>query len=58
VSTPQTAKLRRTALNSVHRRMGAKMVGFGGWDMPVEYTGILAEHETVRFPTHDHRAGI
>jgi aminomethyltransferase len=48
VSTPQTAELRKTALNSVHRRMGAKMVGFGGWDMPVEYTGILAEHEAVR----------
>src|SRR5690242_20940005 len=28
--------------------MGAKMVSFGGWDMPVEYTGILAEHEAVR----------
>jgi aminomethyltransferase len=48
VSTPQTAELRKTALNSVHRRMGAKMVNFGGWDMPVEYTGILAEHEAVR----------
>src|SRR5579864_8009027 len=28
--------------------MGAKMVNFGGWDMPVEYTGILAEHEAIR----------
>jgi glycine cleavage system T protein (aminomethyltransferase) len=28
--------------------MGAKMVGFGGWDMPVEYSGIIAEHLTVR----------
>lgn len=28
--------------------MGAKMVDFGGWDMPVEYSGILAEHEAVR----------
>src|SRR4029077_20888775 len=28
--------------------MGAKMVNFGGWDMPVEYSGILSEHEAVR----------
>ncbi|MGH9710839.1 MAG: glycine cleavage system aminomethyltransferase GcvT, partial [Candidatus Acidiferrales bacterium] len=48
MSTPATAEVRKTALNSVHRRMGAKMVNFGGWDMPVEYTGILAEHEAVR----------
>ncbi|MGA9592808.1 MAG: glycine cleavage system aminomethyltransferase GcvT, partial [Candidatus Acidiferrales bacterium] len=42
------AELRKTALNSVHRRLGAKMVDFGGWDMPLEYSGILAEHEAVR----------
>ena len=48
MSTPATAEMRKTALNSVHRRMGAKMVNFGGWDMPVEYTGILAEHLAVR----------
>jgi aminomethyltransferase len=53
VSTPATAELRKTALNSVHRRLGAKMVNFGGWDMPVEYSGILSEHEAVRT-----RAGI
>ncbi|MGH9733122.1 MAG: glycine cleavage system aminomethyltransferase GcvT, partial [Candidatus Acidiferrales bacterium] len=35
-------------MNSTHRRMGAKMVNFGGWDMPLEYTGILAEHQAVR----------
>ena len=29
-------------------RMGAKMVNFGGWDMPLEYSGILSEHEAVR----------
>lgn len=33
--------------------MGAKMVNFGGWDMPLEYSGILSEHEAVR-----NRAGI
>jgi len=48
VSTPATAQLRKTALNAVHRRMGAKMVNFGGWDMPVEYSGIIAEHLAVR----------
>jgi aminomethyltransferase len=48
VTTPATAELRKTALNSVHRRAGAKMVNFGGWDMPLEYSGILAEHEAVR----------
>ena len=48
VTTPATAQLRKTALNSVHRRLGAKMVNFGGWDMPVEYSGIIAEHMAVR----------
>jgi aminomethyltransferase len=43
--------LRKTALNAVHRRMGAKMVDFGGWDMPVEYpapAGLINEHIAVR----------
>jgi aminomethyltransferase len=43
--------LRKTALNPVHRKLGAKMVDFGGWDMPVEYPatgGVLAEHMAVR----------
>jgi glycine cleavage system T protein (aminomethyltransferase) len=48
VTTPATAELRKTALNSVHRLLGAKMVNFGGWDMPVEYSGIIAEHMAVR----------
>lgn len=43
-----SAALLKTALNSAHRRMGAKMVPFGGWDMPVEYSGIIAEHLAVR----------
>jgi aminomethyltransferase len=44
------AQLRKTALNDVHRAMGAKMVDFGGWDMPVEYPagGLLSEHKAVR----------
>jgi glycine cleavage system T protein (aminomethyltransferase) len=48
VITPATALLRKTALHSLHRRLGAKMVNFGGWDMPLEYSGILSEHEAVR----------
>ena len=43
-----TAQLRKTALNSTHRSMGAKMVNFGGWDMPVEYSGIVSEHLATR----------
>jgi aminomethyltransferase len=43
------ATVRKTALNAVHRRMGAKMVDFNGWDMPVEYPeGLIAEHLAVR----------
>jgi len=44
----QTQPLRRTALNSVHKALGAKMVDFGGWDMPVQYSGIIEEHLAVR----------
>jgi len=46
-----TPTIRKTALNAVHRQMGARMVEFNGWDMPVEYPsagGILAEHNAVR----------
>lgn len=48
MNTPATAEIRKTALNSIHRRLGAKMVNFGGWDMPLEYSGILSEHDAVR----------
>ncbi len=48
MTSPTTAQLRKTALSAVHRRLGAKMVNFGGWDMPVEYSGILAEHMATR----------
>src|SRR3982075_1884165 len=40
--------LRATPLNDIHRSMGAKMVDFGGWDMPVQYSGVIEEHNTVR----------
>jgi aminomethyltransferase len=48
-----TPAIRKTALNAVHRQMGAKMVEFNGWDMPVEYPaaigcGIINEHMAVR----------
>jgi aminomethyltransferase len=46
--THSPAALRKTALHGVHRQLGAKMVDFGGWDMPVEYSGITAEHMAVR----------
>ncbi len=42
------ATLRKTALNAIHRAHRAKMVDFGGWDMPVEYSGLVAEHMAVR----------
>ena len=48
VTTPAIAEIRKTALNAVHRRLNARMVNFGGWDMPLEYSGILAEHDAVR----------
>ena len=50
-TTSETSLLRKTALNALHRRLGAKMVNFGGWDMPVEYPssgGLIAEHQAVR----------
>ena len=40
--------LSKTSLNATHRLLGAKMVDFGGWDMPVEYSGLIAEHMAVR----------
>jgi aminomethyltransferase len=40
--------LRRTALYDAHRALGARIVPFGGFEMPVQYTSILAEHEAVR----------
>ena len=50
MSTPPTtpARLRRTPLHALHVERGAKMVEFGGWDMPLQYQGIVAEHRAVR----------
>jgi aminomethyltransferase len=40
--------LRQTPLHSRHTDLGAKMADFGGWDMPIEYDGTVAEHTAVR----------
>jgi aminomethyltransferase len=42
------APLKATCLNAVHRAMSAKMVDFGGWDMPVQYASLVEEHQAVR----------
>ena len=47
------SSLKKTALHATHVALGARMVPFGGWDMPVEYSGITAEHLAVR-----ERAGL
>jgi aminomethyltransferase len=52
MTTPAALELKKTALNATHRALKAKMVDFGGWDMPVEYPGpgggVIAEHLAVR----------
>src|SRR5215471_473134 len=51
VNSAAKTELRKTPLNALHRKLGAKMVNFGGWDMPVEYPssgGLIAEHKAVR----------
>jgi aminomethyltransferase len=40
--------LKKTALNTIHRQLGARMVDFAGWDMPVQYAGPMQEHMAVR----------
>ena len=47
------APLKKTPLNAVEKELGGKMVDFGGWELPVQFSGILEEHEAVRT-----RAGI
>src|ERR1700741_2755407 len=51
LSASPAGALRKTPLNALHRRLGARMVTFGGWDMPVEDPangGVVAEHKAVR----------
>jgi aminomethyltransferase len=43
-----TAQLKETPLADEHRKLGARMVDFAGWNMPVQYKSIVAEHQAVR----------
>ncbi len=43
-----TTDLRRSPLDDQHRALGASMMGFGGWDMPLDYGSVVAEHRAVR----------
>src|SRR5262245_3029388 len=52
-SSAEAVSLKRTPLYPLHRELGAKLIDFGGWEMPVQYSGILEEHRAVR-----ERAGI
>src|ERR1700686_2564880 len=50
-NSPTITEARKTPLNALHRKLGARMVDFGGWDMPMEYPatgGLIAEHKAVR----------
>ena len=40
--------MKRTPLYAAHQRLGGKLIEFGGWEMPVQYTGIVEEHRAVR----------
>ncbi|MCM2264738.1 MAG: glycine cleavage system aminomethyltransferase GcvT [Desulfuromonadales bacterium] len=48
-----TDTMKQTPLNAVHKALGARMVPFGGWEMPVQYAGVIEEHLAVR-----ERAGL
>jgi aminomethyltransferase len=43
--------MKKTPLHGQHQKLGARMGEFGGWDMPIQYAGILAEHEQTRTKT-------
>jgi aminomethyltransferase len=51
--TPSDQPLLKTPLNSLEHELGGRMVDFGGWELPVQFSGILDEHKAVR-----ERAGI
>lgn len=48
MTSPSNSEAKRTPLYDMHRQLGARMVSFGGWDMPVSYSGIIDEHLRVR----------
>src|SRR5215216_684706 len=53
MTQPTAGTLKKSPLHARHRAHGARMVEYGGWDMPVEYSGIVDEHHAVR-----NRAGL
>jgi aminomethyltransferase len=48
VSDPTNLPLKQSPLHAEHLKLGAKMIGFGGWNMPIFYSSILEEHQAVR----------
>ena len=42
--------LSTTALNALHRELGGRLVDFAGWELPVQFTGIIAEHQHTSSP--------
>ncbi len=48
MSEVAAGELRRTPLHEIHQRLGARLVPFAGYEMPVQYTSIIEEHRTVR----------
>src|SRR5262252_9478269 len=44
----ETTELKRTPLYEEHRKAGGRMVPFAGWEMPVQYSGVIEEHRAVR----------
>jgi glycine cleavage system T protein (aminomethyltransferase) len=48
MSQAPSGSLKKTPLHARHKALGARMVEFGGWDMPVEYSGLSDEHDAVR----------
>src|SRR5438270_12368272 len=45
---PSDQPLKKTPLNDLEHELGGKMIDFGGWELPVQFTGILDEHDAVR----------
>ena len=43
-----SSEMRRTPLYDIHKQLGAKLVDFAGWEMPLQYQGIIDEHNAVR----------
>ena len=42
------SELKRTSIYDLHKELGGKLVEFAGWEMPVQYSGVLKEHKAVR----------